>query len=249
MNKRILVLISLIFLLSSCKKELFQLNYSEKKRLKIENFDFDYLQAKFKVKYDDGIQNFSANANIRIRNDSLIWISVSATGVEVIRAIIQKDSIFVIDRINKEYKEFTFDSLRNAFEIDLDYNMLQAVLVGNLIRSRTNNDKVVKNDDFFILKQNNNNLAIENYVNSKTMKIEKVNIIEGLSLSSLEIKYEDFQFSNKMLFPFKNSVLLTYNKNNSETSSYIDMSFSRVAIQDKKMKFPFNIPNRYTPDE
>ena len=36
MNNRILVFISLIFILSSCKKELFQFNYVEKNRLKIE---------------------------------------------------------------------------------------------------------------------------------------------------------------------------------------------------------------------
>jgi len=249
MNNRILVLISLIFLLSSCKKELLQFNYAEKKRLKIEEVDFEYLQAKSKVKYDDGIQNFNANAHIRIRHDSLIWISISSTGVEALRALIQKDSIFVIDRINKRYKEFTFDSLQNAYNIDFNYDMIQAVLVGNLIKTRKNSDKIVKDEEFFVLQQNNNNLAIDNYVNSKTMKIEKINVRENPSLSSLEIIYEDFQINNEMLFPFENSVFLTYNKNNSELTSHINIKFSRVTINEKKIKFPFNVPNRYVPKE
>jgi hypothetical protein len=239
----------LIFLLSSCKKELLTSHYSEKKKLKIEEFDFEYLQVKSKVKYDDGLQNFKANANIRIRNDSAIWISISSTGVEIMRALIQKDSIFVIDRMKKKYSEFTFDSLRTAYNIDFDYDMLEAVLVGNLIKSRKNNDKVIKDNEFFILKQNNRNFVIDNYVNSKTMKIEKVNIVEEPSSSSLEIRYEDFQFSNEKLFPFKNSIFLTYNKGNSELKSYFDVSYSRVDVDDKKMKLPFNIPNRYVPKE
>jgi hypothetical protein len=249
MNKHILLFLSLIFLLSSCKKELFQFNYAEKKRLKIEEFNFEYLQAKSKIKYDDGIQSFNANANIRIRQDSAIWISISSTGVEVIRAIIQKDSIYVIDRISKVFREWTFDSLKSTYNIDLDYNMVQSLLVGNLMKSRNNNDKVVKEDEFFILKQNNNNLAIENYVNSKTMKIEKVNLLEQPSSSSLEIKYEDFQFNDAMLFPYKNSVFLTYKKNNSDLTSYINLDFSKVTINEKKMKFPFNVPNRYAAKE
>ena len=74
---------------------MFQFNYSEKKRLKIEELDFEYLQAKTKIQYEDGIQNLNANATIRIRQDSLIWISISSTGVEGIRSIIQKDSILL----------------------------------------------------------------------------------------------------------------------------------------------------------
>ena len=249
MNNRILLLISFILLLSSCKKELSLFNYAEKKRLKIEEVDFDYLQAKSKVKFDDGLQNFNANANIRIRQDSIIWISVSSTGIEALRALIQKDSIFVIDRINKRYREFTFDSLQNAYNLDFNYDMIQALLVGNLINTRKNNDKIIKEDEFFVLKQNNDNLEINNYVNSKTMKIEKVDITERPSSSSMEIRYEDFQISNDMLFPFKNSVFLTYSKDNSEITSQLNIKFSRVAIDEKKMKFPFNVPNRYVLNE
>jgi len=249
MNKRILLFISLILLLSSCKRDLFQFNYSEKKRLKIQELDFDYLQAKSKLEYDDGLQNFNANATIRIRQDSLIWISISSTGVEVIRSIIQKDSIFVIDRINKQYREFSFDSLQRAFNIPFDYDMVQSVLVGNLIKTRKNNDKVVKNDDFFILKQNSDNLSIDNFVNSKTMKIEKVKVRETPSDSNMEIKYEDFQMYDEVLFPHKNSVFLTYNRDNSNLVSHLDIKFSRVAINEKKIKFPFNIPNRYVSKE
>jgi hypothetical protein len=249
MNNRILLLFSLIFLFSSCKKDLFQFNYSEKKRLKIEELEFDYLQAKSKLKYDDGIQNFNANATIRIRQDSLIWISISSTGVEAIRSIIQKDSIFVIDRLNKKYRQFSFDSLQRAYNIPIDYEMVQAALIGNLIRSRKNNDKVLKDEEFFILKQNSENLDIDNFVNSKTMKIEKVKVKDAPSESSLEIKYQDFQLHNDVLFPLESSVILTYNRNNSELISHLNINFSRVAIDEKKIKFPFNVPNRYVSKE
>ena len=249
MNKRILLFTSLIFLFTSCKKDLFQLNYSDKKRLKIEELNFEYLQAKSKIKYDDGIQNFNANATIRIRQDSLIWISISSTGVEAIRSIIQKDSIFVIDRINKEYREFSFDSLQRVYNIPIDYHMVQSVLIGNLIKTRKNNDKVLKNDDFFILKQNSGNLTIDNFVNAKTMKIERVKVRETPSESNMEIKYEDFQMTNEILIPYKNSVFLTYNRNNSELVSHLNINFSRVAINEKKIKFPFNVPNRYVSKE
>ena len=57
-----------------------------------------------------------------------------------------------------------------------------------------NNYDHLKDEEFFILKQNSDNLNIDNFVNSKTMKIEKVNVKDRPSESSLEIKYEDFTY-------------------------------------------------------
>ena len=241
------------YIRASCEEAGFDLssfrNENGKHSFGIEELDFEYLQAKTKIQYEDGIQNLNANATIRIRQDSLIWISISSTGVEGIRSIIQKDSIFVIDRINKEYREFSFDSLRRAYNIPIDYHMVESALIGNLIKARKNNDKVMKNDDFFILKQNSGNLAIDNFVNAKTMKIERVKVRENPSDSNMEIKYEDFQITNEILIPYKNSVFLTYNRNNSELVSHLNINFSRVAINEKKIKFPFNVPNRYVSKE
>ncbi|HAR20844.1 MAG TPA: DUF4292 domain-containing protein, partial [Cytophagales bacterium] len=51
----------------------------------------------------DGTNQFSSPLTIRIRKDSVIWISVNpALGIEVVRALITKDSIFVIDKIHKD---------------------------------------------------------------------------------------------------------------------------------------------------
>jgi hypothetical protein len=81
------------------------------------------------------------------------------------------------------------------------------------------------------------------------MKIEKVKVRETPSDSNMEIKYEDFQMYDEVLFPHKNSVFLTYNRDNSNLVSHLDIKFSRVAINEKKIKFPFNIPNRYVSKE
>lgn len=250
MNNRILVFLTLLILLGSCKKELFQFKVSDKNKLNIEEVDFEYLQAKSKIKYNDGIQKVNANATIRIRKDSIIWVSLSpSVGVEIIRAIIKKDSILVIDRFNKEFRKFGFDSLRRKFNIYIDYDMLQSALIGNLINERKKSDKVIKNDDYFLLKQNHNNLAVENFVNPNTMKIEKVQLTDEQNSSSMEIRYEDFQLYNEMLFPSKNSFHLSYNKETSDLVSQININYNRISIDNKKMKFPFNIPNRYVSKE
>jgi len=250
MNNRILIYLALLFFLGSCKKEFFQRSISDRNKLNIEELEFEYFQAKSKIKYNDGIQKVNASATIRIRKDSIIWISLSpSVGVELIRAIINKDSILVIDRFNKEYRQFGFDSLRRKFNIHIDYNMLQSALLGNLINERNKGDKVIKEDEYFILKQNQDNLAVNNFINSNTMKIERVEISDEPNSSSMEIRYDDFQLYNDMLLPNKNSFHLSYDQGSSELVSQININYNRISIDNKKMKFPFNIPNKYVPKE
>ncbi len=250
MNKPFLLIFLLVVFLVSCKKEIYKFNFSEKKRLNINELDFEYFQAKSKIKFDDGFDNFNATANFRIKKDSVIWMSISySIGIEALRAIIRPDSIFVIDRINKQYNEFSFDSLHNKFKIPVDYNMLQSALLGNLINDRNSKDRVIRNEGFFILKQKNGHLSFENFVNSKTMKIEKVIILEEPHMNSLEIKYSKFQFINDKLLSYENVFQITQNESKSSSSTELNIGYNKISVDDKKMKFPFNIPNKYVSNE
>jgi hypothetical protein len=250
MNKSALLISFLFIFLFSCKKEIFKFNFTEKKKLNISELDFDNFQAKSKINFDDGFQNFNANAHVRIKKDSVIWLSVSSViGIEGVRAIIRTDSIFVIDRINKEFKAFGFDSLQNRFNMPIDFNMLQSILVGNLINGREKEDRVVKQDDFFLLKQNSGPYYIENFVNSRTMKIEKVVIREQPAMNSMEINYTDFQFIEDKLLPHEHAFQISYTKNNYNSITELSIGFNKISVDDKKIKFPFNIPNKYVSNE
>lgn len=250
MNKTSLLISFLVLFLVSCKKEIFQFSFTEKKKLNISELDFENFQAKSRIQFDDGFQNFNANANVRIKKDSIIWLSVSSSiGIEAVRAIIRTDSIFVIDRINKEYQSFGFDSLQKKFNIPIDYNMLQSALVGNLINHMEKDDRVVKESGFFLLKQKNGDFLIDNFVNSKTMKIEKVLLREQPELNSMEINYTDFQFIDKKLVPHEQAFHISYTKNNYNTKTDFNIGFNKISVDDKKIKFPFNIPNKYVSNE
>ncbi|MEJ7589569.1 MAG: DUF4292 domain-containing protein [Ferruginibacter sp.] len=96
--------------------------------------DFKTFSAKIKVEYEDtkGKQP-NITAYVRILKDSLIWISGYATvfNIEAFRVLINKDSVFVLDKINKEVKLRSMDFLQEVTEIPFDLKTLQNLFVGN----------------------------------------------------------------------------------------------------------------------
>ncbi len=247
---RILIFILFFLTLVSCKKEAFKFKFTEKKKLNVSELDFEYFHGKSRFSYDDGFQSVNASANIRIKKDSVIWVSVSpAIGIEAFRAMVRKDSAFIIDRINKTYETYSIDSLQNKLNVPISFDVLQAVLIGNLIEERKSEDRVIKSDDFFILKQNSEDLVIHNYVNNKTMKIEKVAIEKNAGINSLEIAYNDFQFVDNWLFPYENKLRVYSNREKTSVSKEMIIAFNRISVDDKNMRFPFSVPNKYLANE
>lgn len=75
-------------------------------------------------------------ANIRMRRDSAIWISISpALGIEVLRLLITPDSLKCISKIpdQKFFYAGSFELINEMAKTDLDFRSLQDMLVGNAV--------------------------------------------------------------------------------------------------------------------
>ncbi|MBI2280912.1 MAG: DUF4292 domain-containing protein [Bacteroidetes bacterium] len=167
MNSRLnnfLWLFSLLFLFFSCKapkevvKEKVKLEHFSTKelleRLELNEFKFETLSTKADITFTDEKET-SFKANLRIRKDSAIWMSITpALGIEMARVLITKDSVLFMDRIHNKYFVGDFAFINKTFDVDMDYSMLEALLVGNSMefekddKIRTSIDR--KKDFYFI---------------------------------------------------------------------------------------------------
>jgi len=137
------LLLALVLLLGACK-----LRRNNSNRKVVENaqlsavdsvfmamkgaeFQFDWLKAKFSGIYtlDDKKQNFSGQ--FRIRKDSLIWCSITVMNIEVARVIVTPDSVKLLNRLNKKYFASNLDYLNEQLNTDIDFDMLQSLILGN----------------------------------------------------------------------------------------------------------------------
>jgi len=74
---------------------------------------FEWLTANMAIQAEVNKQSFNdLSGQLRMRKDSLVWVSVTATmGVEVLRAKISNDSIWILNRLEKTYLAEHVDSL------------------------------------------------------------------------------------------------------------------------------------------
>jgi len=97
---------------------------------------FEWLTAKLDIQADVNGQSFNdLSGQLRMRRDSIVWLSVTATmGVEVLRAKISNDSVWILNRMEKTYLAEPMDSLAQQYGYDLAFRLpfLQSMLLDNI---------------------------------------------------------------------------------------------------------------------
>jgi hypothetical protein len=101
-------------------------------RLKEKELKFDWFSAKFSAEYSNKGKETSFNGQIRIRKDSLIWISLTPMlGIEAVRLMISQDSVKMINRLNDTYFLGDYEYVNRFLNTNIDFDLLQAFLLGN----------------------------------------------------------------------------------------------------------------------
>ena len=236
-------------LLTSCKgrkmalesnKALTELGVGVNQKMVKNSFDFDHISMKIKANYKEGNLNQSFTMHVKMIQDTAIWVSVSAFGIEVSRAMITQDSFKLIDRIRKRYVMGGVEELKRYTQHDFTLSQLQQLLVGNTLFDGDVYDK--KHDD----------LREDHLVYSDSSLWNALILTEGFRLKSSEltntentqkalVDYEEYKRVKKAgSLPTKLEVGLDGDGRRMElTMNYVTVSLSHIS------KLSFTIPSKY----
>jgi len=209
------------------------------KQMLAADYEFDFLQAKARIKFDDGSINQSFTANIRIENNSTIWISLTGPfGIEGARVMMNKDRIQIIDRLNNKYydEEYTFIDKYLSFQTNLLF--LQNLIVGNVFQDELSKYKVLSDQDNYIINYDYNGLEAK-YTVSPNYKYRRVEMDEKFGSRKIEMDFNDYKFIDEYLFAMLRNIHFSENEND----VFIEMNFSKVK-KENALEFPFNVPDR-----
>ena len=94
---------------------------------------FEWMTANLDIQAEgNGMAFDNLAGQIRMRKDSLIWLTVTATmGVEVLRAKVSNDSVWFINRMEKTYLAEPLDSVSAQLGIPLSLAWVQTMLLNN----------------------------------------------------------------------------------------------------------------------
>ena len=93
-------------------------------------------------------------AQLRLKKDSIIWVSVSSPlGLEVIRLKLNKDSLHIINRLNKTVSVYDMDNANNIFGIS-SFESAQDLLVGSFNSNTKNWQSKISNDQYSLSNRN-----------------------------------------------------------------------------------------------
>jgi uncharacterized protein DUF4292 len=258
---------TIIFLgVSSCKSKKHVLKASLKEhgfsylyaRMLENQMDFDYLSAKFSLTYEQDKNTTNLRGQLRIKDDSIIWISFSpALGIEAARVMLTNDSVKFINRMNKTYFSGKYELIDSILRTTIDFSLLQSMLVGNdltqydvnkfrssidngLYRMTIRERRKIKR---YIMKGEIDTrvLVQQIWLDPETFRIARIDIKEKGEdeNNKLQVYYSNYITVGDQLFPSKIRIEVTSNK-----SMYIDIEFNKTLI-DNPLRFPFKIPVKY----
>lgn len=213
------------------------------KEVENNSFVFDEFQTKFTAKVETEDAKLSLKGQLRMKNDSIVWLSISLpVGLEVVRAVITKDSVFVINRTEKTY---VMENIKNFKQIPssmAELAFIQAIFVGNDI-TLGNGDKYQSEIHHEMYK-----LKTINKI-SKTLMVYPANfrikncLLEDNSENGrkIELNYEKFEIYNEKIFPTE--INLSISKN---PKFNISISYSNTLVNTEQ-DYKFSIPKKFKP--
>lgn len=249
MNKQ-LVFIFICFLLTACgiKREINKNNVSKPTSAKSliasvekKNKSLDWLSLSGKINLEKDGQTLKFSTDIRIKKDSVIWMSVKAPfGIELFRTQLTKDSLFFLNILKSTYTKVPSSYLHEYLKTTIDFIQIQQIFFGIIDIPKTK----------YSFSESKNNYKLLNKKKNISFLIEKQDfrVIEAIFRKSeneffiLEIS-DYFKLENDFFIP-KNLKLEVKG-----TDSFIsELNFKKISCN-KKQKIQFSIPKKYNASE
>lgn len=221
-------------------------------------FQFQEISAKLDVKAVIDDNDNSLGVTLRIKRDSAIWMSISpALGIEVARVLITKDSVKFMDRINSKYFVGDFNYLSKMLQTDLDYQMIESLLVGNSAEFYEEDEKLkaAKDSSKYLLStirkrkikrvlnqdMPKQELIQRIYLDPNTFKVNSIIINDFVANREFKTEYSNFKDVDSLNFPHTINIGIKATKNIN-----IKIDYTKLA-NNKELSFPFSIPSKYVP--
>lgn len=206
--------------------------------------DFKTFSAKIKVDIEDSKgKQPDLTATVRVIKDSAIWLSLQASilNIEVYRVLIKKDSVILLNKVDKEVQYRSLDYLQEVAEIPFDFGTVQDLLLGNPVFFGDSIKSYKQTGDFILLTYVGD--IFKNLVtlsaNTKLLQHIKLDDIDISRNRTADVTYDSYENNNGISFSTYRQIIVS-EKNKLD----IRLNFKQYEFN-KDLSVSFNIPRNY----
>ena len=246
------ILILILIVVTSCKtnKKISDAttitNISTKKIIN-NHYNNDFHQetifAKLSAKYSSRKTSATVSIKLRLEKDKIIWMSATKLGIPLAKVKITPNRVIYYEKIKRTYFDGDFSLLSKWLGTELDFEKVQNILLGqavlNLKKGRYNS--VITDQTYQLSSKKNNDLfGILFFLNPTNFKLNKQEIHSLEKQQSLSVSYPKYREIKGEQFPRN----INIRAKNSKNLTIINIEYRSVEFN-RKLTFPFSIPNGY----
>lgn len=249
-----LVLLSLVvFSFSSCSSIRKSRGVADKdltasalmKRMEKQRLSPEWFESRMRIDYADEDMSVSASATLKMKKDSLLWLSVKKLGFEIARVQVTTDSVYVVYRFNKEYTVEGLAYLAESYGLPAgSLTELQDFILGNPVFFGACGELGIEPlGPTYRLKGNSPEMSAEYLIGTEDFLLKKMafkDLRNEQEMSALLEGYEDLQGERK--FSYIRNLML---ESKYSGQANVTLQFSNIELNIPK-PIKFDIPSRYT---
>jgi Domain of unknown function (DUF4292) len=252
--KQFLSIMFLVILASSCKtKQVATSSVKEpanamtSKKI-IENYDnnkidFSTLSINADVSYADAKQTQNVSADIKIKKDEKILISIRFFGITMAKAFITPTSVSYYEKIKGTYFEGDFSFLSQFLGTDLNFYKLQNLLIGKAIDDlkKGKYKELLENQTYRLDDFSDTTTQKLFFIASESYLMQKQEIAQPAAQRKIEVTYPN-NFSSFAAGMLPKTIKINANQQKGNTE--IELEYNKITFNEE-LSFPYSVPDGY----
>jgi len=212
----------------------------------IQNFynnknEFSTLYIRSSAKYKDENETQNVSAEIKIKRDEKILVSIRFLGITMAKALITPNQVKYYEKISGTYFEGDYQSLSQWLGTDLDFIKIQNMLLGQPIDDLTKENYSFQTvDKFYKLNRIEDKTQKTFSFESEKYLLKKQEITQVEKQRMFEVNYSNFKSFTSVFLP--SNLFINANQKKGKTEILID--YNSITVNEE-LSFPYSVPNGY----
>lgn len=214
--------------------EIIKNHYANKK-------DFSTLYIRASARYADKENTQNVSAEIKIRKDEKILISIRVLGITMAKALITPETVKYYEKLNGEYFEGDYTTLSRWLGTDLDFQKVQNLLIGAAMDNLSQDTyKTSIEDKMYKLESEKGGIEKAFFFEAGRFLIKQQQIGQPSKNRKLNVMYPNFTEYAQAAIPSGIEIEAVQPKGKTE----IDIQYNSATFNEE-LSFPYSVPDGY----